>query len=339
MNNKIKNLASALMIAAFGASFTACDDWTEPKSVDIIYNTPEQADPVAYAKYLESLRQYRDSDHKLAYLWFENPNAAAEFNTRAQRVDALPDSADFVVFSNPADITSSTLAEMKKAREERGIKFTYVIDFDALKLAYLEHQALATEEEPYSVDFLDFLTDSTATALSYAKNFDGIMIGYNGKQTNHLTPAELTEYKFNENTFIGILNDWHARNPEMRIDFLGKPQNVANKDLVNDCSVIFLSDSKTANSTYGFAMAKAAASVEGVPTDRFGMVTTFTDPADEKVGYMADGQLAVTALADWANSEDVKAAGFTNIVYDFYSLPNPYPVIRGALQLLNPSNL
>ncbi|MDE5799475.1 MAG: hypothetical protein K2H74_00455 [Paramuribaculum sp.] len=339
MNNKIKNLASALMVAAFGASFTACDDWTEPKSVDIIYNTPEQADPVAYAKYLESLRQYRDSDHKLAYLWFDNPSATADYNTRAQRVDALPDSVDFVVLTNPTDISSATLAEMEKAREERGIKFTYVIDFDALKLAYLANQALATEEEPYSVDFLDFLTDSTATALSYAKNFDGIMIGYNGKLTNHLTPAELTEYKNNENTFIGILNDWHSRNPEMQIDFCGKPQNVANKDLVNDCHVIFLSDSKTANSTYGFAMAKAAASVDGVPTDRFGMITTFTDPADEKVGYMADGQLAVTALADWANGEDVKAAGFTNIVHDYYSLPNPYPVIRGALQLLNPGNM
>lgn len=338
MNNKIKYFASALMVAAFGASFTACDDWTEPKSVDVIYNTPGEADPVAYAKYLESLRQYRNSDHKLAYLWFANPSEADNQTTGAHRVAQLPDSVDVVVFTNPGDISSTTLADMNKAREEKGIKFTYVIDYDALKLAYLANQALSTEEEPYNVEFLDFLTDSTATALSFAKNFDGIMIGYNGKITNHLTPAELTEYKNNENTFIGIINDWHARNPQKRIDFIGKPQNVANKDLVNDCDVIFLSDSKTAKSTYSYALAMAAASVEGVPTDRFGMVTTFTDPSDEKVGYMGDGQLCVNALADWASTESVKAAGFTNIVYDFYALPTPYPVIRGALQLLNPSN-
>lgn len=339
MNNKIKYFASALMIAAFGVSFSACNDWTEPESVDLVYNTPDQADPAAYAKYLENIRQYRKSDHKLAYLWFQNPGAAAQFNTRAHRIDALPDSVDFVVFTNPTDISATNMAEMKKAREERDIKFAYVIDYDALKLAFLDHQALSTEEEPFTVDFLDFLTDSTATALSYAKDFDGIIIGYNGKATNHLTPSELRDYKNNENTFIGIINDWHARNPEMHIDFLGKPQNVANKALVNDCGVIFLSDSKTAMSTYSYAMAMAAASVEGVPTDRFGMVASCTDPADDKIGYMADGTLSVIALGDWANSENVKAAGFTNIVNDFYNLPTPYPVVRRALQLLNPCNL
>lgn len=36
------------------------------------------------------------------------------------------------------------------------MKFTYVIDFDAIKLAYLEHQAMSTEEEPFAVEFLDF---------------------------------------------------------------------------------------------------------------------------------------------------------------------------------------
>lgn len=339
MNNKIKYFASALMVAAFGASFTACDDWTEPESVDIVYNTPAQADPAAYAKYLENIRQYRNSDHKLAYVWFENPGANLDYNTRAQRIDALPDSVDFVVFNNPVELASSTLSEMSKVREEKGMKFTYVVDYDAIKLAYLDHQALSTEEEPYSVEFLDFLTDSTATALSFAKNFDGVILRYNGKATNHMTPAELVEYKNNENMFIGIMSDWHARNPELTIDFLGKPQNVANKALLNDCNVLFLSESQTANSTYGYGMAVAQASVDGVPTDRFGVITTFTDPADEKVGYMADGTLCVTSMANWANGENVKAAGFTNIVYDFYSLPKPYSVISEAIQLLNPGNL
>lgn len=328
-----------MLVAASVPAFTSCDDWTEPESVDINYPTIE--DSANYPAYLENLREYRSSDHKLAYVWFANPSESQNTTNHINRISALPDSVDFVVLANSADLSTATVADMKKMRQDKGMKFTYVIDFDAIKMAYLSHQALSTEEEPYNVEFLDFLTDSTATALSYAgKNgFDGVMIGYNGKVTNHLTEAELLEYKNNENTFIGIMNDWHSRNPEMVIDFIGKPQNVANKDLVNACHVIFLSESQSATSTYGFAMAKAMASVEGVPTDRFGVLTTFTDPADEKIGYMADGTLCVTALANWVAGEDVKAAGFTNIANDFGDLSRAYPVMREVLQTLNPSNL
>ena len=306
--NKIYKFGLALLASCVAAgTMTSCDDWTEPESVDLVYNTPGEVDPAAYAKYLAGLRQYRQTDHKLVYAWFNNPTSDQTTNTRAERIDALPDS----------------------------------IDFDAMKLAYLNHVALATEEEPYDVDFLDFLTDTTSTTLTFVKknNFDGIMIAYTGKNTTHLTGTELTEYKNQENVFIGIMADWHARNPEMQIDFFGKPQNVANKDLVNDCHVIFLSESQSANSVYGFGMAKAMASVEGVPTDRFGIITSYTDPADEKVGYMADGSLCITSLANWASGENVKAAGFTNVAYDYFTLPTTYKVVREAIQILNPSNL
>ena len=340
--NKIYKFGLALLASCVAAgTMTSCDDWTEPESVDLVYNTPGEVDPAAYAKYLAGLRQYRQTDHKLVYAWFNNPTSDQTTNTRAERIDALPDSIDFDVFNNPADIAPATVADMNAARENRGMKFSYVIDFDAMKLAYLNHVALATEEEPYDVDFLDFLTDTTSTTLTFVKknNFDGIMIAYTGKNTTHLTGTELTEYKNQENVFIGIMADWHARNPEMQIDFFGKPQNVANKDLVNDCHVIFLSESQSANSVYGFGMAKAMASVEGVPTDRFGIITSYTDPADEKVGYMADGSLCITSLANWASGENVKAAGFTNVAYDYFTLPTTYKVVREAIQILNPSNL
>lgn len=340
--NKIFKFGFALLAVGVSAGvLTSCDDWTDTERVDIIYDTPDKANPAEYAKYLEGLRQYRQTDHKLAYVWFNNPAASQVTNTRAERVMALPDSVDFVVFSNPASLNELTIADMKKAREEKGMKFSYVIDFDAIKLSYLNHVATATEEAPFDVDFLDFVTDTVSLTLGYAKNngFDGIMIGYNGKITNHMTPAELVEYKNQENVFIGIMDDWRSRNPEMIVDFIGCPQNVANKELINACHVLFLSQSQTANSTYGFGMAVAMASVEGVPTDRFGAVTTFTDPADEKVGYMADGTLCMIALANWASGENVKAAGFTNTVYDYYNVAKPYPVLREALQILNPSNL
>lgn len=340
--NKISKFGLVLLATCMSAAtFTSCDDWTEPESVNLNYDTADKVDPVAYEEYLEALRNYRKTDHKLVYVWFDNLGKDASFNTRAQRVDELPDSIDVVVFTNPASVNDITAQDMKNVREKKSMKFSYVIDFDAIKMAYLAHQSASTEEEPFAVEFLDFLTDSTATALSYAKKngFDGIMIGYNGKITNHMTPEEKTEYFANEKNFIGIMSDWHARNPEMAIDFIGKPQNVGDKALVNDCQVLFLSESQTANSVYGFGMALANANIEGVPADRMGMIASYIDPDDEKVGRMADGSLCVPSLANWAGGENVKACAFTNIVYDYYNVTFPYPVIREALQTLNPSNL
>lgn len=114
---------------------------------------------------------------------------------------------------------------------------------------------------------------------------------------------------------------------------------MGDKDLINDCNVLFLSESQSANSNYGFNMALANASIEGVPADRIGMVTSYTDPNDDKIGYMADGSLCVSSLANWASGENVKACAFTNIAYDYYNATSPYQVVRKALQTLNPSNL
>ncbi len=49
------------MVAALGATFTACDDWTEPEHVDLDYGTIDTANPEAYVKYLESCLYIRRS--------------------------------------------------------------------------------------------------------------------------------------------------------------------------------------------------------------------------------------------------------------------------------------
>ena len=341
MNNIFK-FGLALLAGCVSASmFTSCDDWTEPESIDLVYKTPDQANPAEYAKYLEHLRNYRETNHTLTYVWFNNPTGDKVTNTRAERVSALPDSVDYVVFANPGVITEQTLADMKKVRQEKGMKFSYVIDFDAIKIAHITHQSLGTEENPYEVDFLDFVTDTLTTTLAYAKKngFDGIMMAYNGKITNHMTPAELVEYKTQENVFIGVMDDWRLRNPDMTIDFLGMPQNVANKELINACHALFLSQTLSAKSAYSYEMAVVMASVDGVPTDRFGAAAPCTDPNNPKIGYMADGTPCVTALADWAAGGKVKAVGFTGAVNDYYNSGRPYPLIREAIQTINPCNL
>ena len=136
--NKISKFGLALLATCVSAAtFSSCDDWVEPENVDLNYDTADKTDPVAYEEYLEALRDYRETDHKLVYVWFNNLGKGENINTRAQRVDELPDSIDVVVFTNPTSISDITVRDMENVREKKNMKFTYVIDFDAIKLAYL----------------------------------------------------------------------------------------------------------------------------------------------------------------------------------------------------------
>ena len=67
MKNKMKNIFIVASCFAAITCFSACDDWTEVENVNI--NTPgiEEQDPAAYAKYLQNLVAYKNSDHKVVY--------------------------------------------------------------------------------------------------------------------------------------------------------------------------------------------------------------------------------------------------------------------------------
>lgn len=118
--NKISKFGLALLATCVSAAtFSSCDDWVEPENVDLNYDTADKTDPVAYEEYLEALRDYRETDHKLVYVWFNNLGKGENINTRAQRVDELPDSIDVVVFTNPTSISDITVRDMENVRERK----------------------------------------------------------------------------------------------------------------------------------------------------------------------------------------------------------------------------
>lgn len=233
---------------------------------------------------------------------------------------------------------------MNQIRSEKATKVIYTIDFESIKAAYNAKLELATEEEPVAEEFLDFLTDSLEYSLSLAGkyNYDGICIGYAGKARIHMRPAELKEYTENETAFINIMNDWHKRNPEKVITYEGKPQNLINPALLDDCMSILISGKESTNEndlTYKMLLAN----VEGVPQKRFGMTVMATDLNDpnKTIGYFADGSLAMARLADWASSAHggvtVKAVGIYNVSTDYYASAQSYFYTRQLISSVNPS--
>ena len=338
-----RNSFKGIMIAAFSMlALSACSDWTETESIDLGQPDITNQNPELYAKYLQNLREYKKSDHTLVYVWFDN-SQKVPFN-RSHHITDLPDSIDVVSMIHPDNLTDWELKEINQVRSEKAMKVVYTIDFESIKAAYNAKLELATEEEPVAEEFLDFLTDSLEYSLSLVKkyNYDGICIGYAGKARIHMRPAELKEYTENETAFINIMNDWHKRNSGKIITYEVKPQNLINPALLNDCMSILVSGKESTNEndlTYKMLLAN----VENIPHDRFGMTVMATDLNDpnKKIGYFADGSLAMAGLANWAPSPHggvtVKAVGIYNVSTDYYTSVRNYSYTRQLISSVNPS--
>lgn len=370
MNKKIKYFASALTVVAFGAAFTACDDWTEPEHVDINFSNVEGAEN--YPAYAAALREYRNKDHTKVYAWVNiNENGPVD---QSQRLTSLPDSIDVIVLFTPSKIHPTVLSDMKKVREVKGMKVIYQIDFDAIKAAYtalcedlskqrsdleLEYDALIeaaeTDEEKDALAaelegrlkslanpvLEDYVLENLTSSLNYVKSndLDGVMFAFDGKASNHLTEAELAEYTAQQLVFLGAARDWHKRNPQMMYDFLGKPQNVSDKEMLNEFNMLFLRQGLDATNVNLYTYYLTLAGVEGVPTERLGMMTTYVsnDPEDTTTGVFTDGSLAVEGFGNWVKSANVACVGIQNVQNDYFNAAFCYPHIRALIQAANPN--
>ena len=62
---------SLLFLTAFLLP-VACDDWNEPEIVDIDINSAKEQNPELWARYMQALRTYKQSEHYLSYAHFDN---------------------------------------------------------------------------------------------------------------------------------------------------------------------------------------------------------------------------------------------------------------------------
>lgn len=115
--NTIKCLFTAVSAAVL---LTGCSDCTRPESIDFHYTTLEEKNPALYEAYYKSIREYRDSEHKIVIAKFDNKATAPE--GKAEHINALPDSVDFIILQNASVVSETIKAEMQEVRELKGQK-------------------------------------------------------------------------------------------------------------------------------------------------------------------------------------------------------------------------
>ena len=68
-----KKSFKGIALAAFSVlALSACSDWTDSESIKLKEPGIDEQSPELYAKYLKNLREYKNSDHKIVYGWFDN---------------------------------------------------------------------------------------------------------------------------------------------------------------------------------------------------------------------------------------------------------------------------
>lgn len=127
------------VVAAAALSLASCGDWTDSESVDIRRPSLEAQNPDLYAQYLEALRAYKASDHKVTFVMMENRAGLAP-ESQNQRLASYPDSVDFICMTNPENLAAAYADDMKTVRE-KGTRVVYDIDFTRFESEWEAFQA------------------------------------------------------------------------------------------------------------------------------------------------------------------------------------------------------
>ena len=109
-----------IAIVAAALAIAGCSKWTEQEPVEVLYPTLKDKNPELYAQYMESIRGYRASEHQVLIAKFDNKQTVPA--GRADHIDCLPDSVDFVILNNPDNLSDAIIAEMAFVRQEKAMK-------------------------------------------------------------------------------------------------------------------------------------------------------------------------------------------------------------------------
>lgn len=343
MKTIFKHTIVPMFAAAAAFSLAACD--TDIETVDINQPGIEEQNPGVYADYLDNLRAYKASNHKVVIGWFDNSSKLPA--SQGQTIAAVPDSLDYLVVGTPDSLTGQEMQQVLDLKTKKAISTLYEINYTTIRNAY--DAARQTFEEDTTVnkgtfvDFNTYLVNNMQAQLTYCQkyDFDGIVFSFNALTKVYMTEEEKSQELGYENDFLGIAKDWGERNANRTLILSGRPQNVDDKGIFSLAKYIIVPcDDATNAGGVTYNMSKAA--VDGVPVEKLlPMVQLYSlDETDVKTGYWGT-QYAAIGAAKWVASDHAGLASvglaLKNIGNDYYHASFVYPNVRQAISIINPT--
>ena len=292
---------SLLFLTAFLLP-VACDDWNEPEIVDIDINSAKEQNPELWARYMQALRTYKQSEHYLSYAHFDN--SPEKSLNEGSYLRSLPDSLDIVTLGNSHQISDYDREDIP-VLQEKSIRVLYLID-------YVAHASSLTD-----ITALNSWLDKFA--------FTGLPL-YNG------TDAELASYKEKSRLIVSKLST--ATGQDKLLVLEGNPAFVDEADF-DKLNYIVLNTAELTNVTDLKLQVTGILANSLLSKDKLllsvqmgGQVIDETGVKQEAVTLMTDRVVALGPLA---------GLGIYAIGNDYYSPIRNYEITRTAIQLMNPS--
>ena len=351
MNNYIKSMKALMLSGLSVIAFSACSDWTDVESVNLLSPTLETQNPQLYEAYLQEVRNYKLSEHRVMIVKFDNPTNYP--SGRGEHLSALPDSTDYVILNNPDNLHEAVAKEMKEINVNKGTKVLFSIDYAAIEKEYqqaMEKTEDIEDENTVQDGFLDFCTQRMDYYISLFDKYeyDGISVVYNGVSLPGLLQDEKALLASRQEVFFSKINTWKEANPDAVLLFEGKPQNTLyDKSFFNSVRYIIVPSYDATSSDlllYGLQQSVT----DGVSTDKYvygvtmpyaaasgnGYFSTSTDVTGEKM-YAVTGT-ASTVVSSKGNYP-IKGICVDHVQVDYYNYQKSYQSVREAINLMNPS--
>lgn len=361
MTDRINLKKSALWVIA-AMLMVSCSDWTETESLKIKYPDLKKDNPELYEAYTKSLREYRETDHKVTICKFANKVAAPA--GQAEHINALPDSVDYVILMTPDAVSVAIQSEMAEVRQNKGMKVLYEINYSDMVSAYkayaeewrsshpdTDDSGSEEEGETDGTETVGTVTDPADTLISqnsYVSNavearlryfdeygFDGVSVSYTGINPLSISEENYEAYVASYESFIGGVRKWRGNNPDALFFFEGTPQYLLGDDssLAESADYIIISAESEQNAFSYSYLVNQSLRFENIPSDRFiiGVTTvSLTDPNDTDGTFIDkddDGNTltAITGAAYWVSQT---TSGFTKAGICISNAQNDYYNIK-----------
>lgn len=311
----IMNIKTYLVLLLSVLAVAACSDWTDIEPQDIDLQDPSQQDPTLWARYLESLRQYKlESEHYLTYGVFACGAQASADESCYLR--SLPDSLDFVAMDHSDRLTAYDREDIPLL-QQKSTRMLYRLDYAAQADALTDANRLGA-----------WVDEAVSTAAEL--QLDGFAL--TGIPLYGGTEAELTARREAAALIVQKLSTTGKV-----LVFEGDPAFLDHAGCLEQADYVVLNTAETAHAvdlklyvsqvlqTYADRLPKerlllAANIGSGIVNEENQQQDAVTDMTDRVVSLGHLGGLAIYSLND-----------------DYQPVQMNYQTTRTAIQLLNPS--
>ncbi|MDR1882277.1 MAG: glycoside hydrolase family 18 [Prevotella sp.] len=323
---------SVFLFAALAFAASCNNDWTEPATIDV--DLPEAGTSAYYA----NLRDYKKSDHQIAFGWFGGWTAAGP--SMVTRLYSIPDSVDMIgLWGNMWHRDKMNPEKFEDLRLTREVKGTKILVTTLLG---------RTGKELPNIPKENWGEDRQEGLRKYAKALaeEIIALGFDGLDI---------DYEPTVGGPIDIKGCPMGKDMTVFVQELGKylgPKSGSNKLLVVDGELDMLPEETAPYFDYAIAQAYTTTGGSSLQS-RYNRVSSIFKPAqfivtEDFEAYWRTGGVnytesngknipSILGMAKWNPTQGVKGGcGTYHMEYEYRNTEMEYKYLRQAIQTMNP---